>query len=202
MITVICLLISCAIIVPWFFPQISNDDQTGWLTLTYSVEEQVFRNGTELQSTERTHNLTYVASMNNMELILSWQYYYGFPLVTNVSSWEIHDDVKIGTENAIVIEQISIGERDCWSCEINPNKSVIYDKVTGLLVQIFWITFDSVPYGTQETVTTVRMVSMDHDVPGEGYPSQDGLFIAGILIELAIVVWLVPNYLKKKQLQS
>jgi hypothetical protein len=197
MIAVICLLISCAIIVPWFFPQISNDDKTGWLTLTYRVDEILFQNGTEIQSTERTHNLTYAVSRNNMDVMLSWQYYYDFPLVVNVDSWEIHDDVVIGTESGLVIDQIRIGERNCWLCEIDFNNSVFYDCDAGLLVRIIFITF----HGTQETLTMVELASMDFDVPGEGYPTQEGVIIAGIFIELAIVVWFVSNYSRKRSHQ-
>lgn len=205
LIVVICLLISCAIIVPWFFPQVSNDDKIGWLTLTYSVSEQVYLNGSQIRSTERTDEMAFVTSRNNMEKMLGPQYYYEYPLVMNVSSWEINDGVELrnrngGTVMSVIVTETSVEGYDCWVCEIGLNNALFYDEITGLLVMVN-LTIMQTGSVLYETLIVAQLVEANYEIPGEGYPTQESLFLAGIFIEMAIVVWFVPNYMRKKQHQ-
>ncbi len=156
----------------------------------YEVVYGTNTNGSEWIYESISTNLTYIASPNNMMIVLSTSYYYGFPLAVNVSSWGLSKNVTIGIHLGTVVDEFSIAGYDCWKCEIEFNSCVYYDKVTGIYVQSYFIGND----GTDRTVILEEIIFEEPP----SYLRRTGVLVSGIFVELAVIIWLLADRLKKK----
>ena len=143
------LFLFCAISTLVIFIERPNDDTLGHLTLVYDFSEGAYTSESGWTYDNRIDTLTYVASPNNMILILRTQYYYGYPLAINTSSWWVSKEVTIGSIPAVIVsENAGIGEYDCWACEINNQSYVFFDRDLGILVGQDW-TNETYTFSTQ-----------------------------------------------------
>jgi hypothetical protein len=193
----VCLLIACAGIVPWLFPQDSNDDTFGEVQLLYNTTEESWSPSTQWFHTGHTYRLTYYASRNNINKVLSIQYHYGYPIANNVSSWDVMTEVNLGTYSAVVVGTRTVSDNPCWVCEIDNETFVMYDVVSGILSQAEWNMTPTVEGDFLFTLRTLTLLEIDINIPESFDPNLDGLLLGGIFAELAIITWVIGIQRKK-----
>jgi hypothetical protein len=182
---IIFLFLICAVSMPFLFPGESLDDDTNRVyTVIYDFYE-TDGNG----ETSRYDELKYVVTRNNMVTVLTTKYYCGAPLAMNVESWIIDWAVNIGSSAAIVVESGYKNGRDCWTCQLEDGTLLSYEKDSGILVHGEWSSNDY-----------VRRIGL-HDqyfiAPDQPIFMQEGVLLMGIFIELAIIIWLLSERMKK-----
>ena len=99
----------CALSSLVIFIERPSDDTLGNLTLVYNFSEGIYTSESGWTYENRIDTLAYIASQNNMMIILRTQYYCECPLAINVSSWWVSKEVAIGLTSATILsENISL----------------------------------------------------------------------------------------------
>jgi hypothetical protein len=133
-----------------------------------------------------------------MQTVLSSQYYTIFPLATDVSTWEISMTVNFGGLSGLIVGTVRIFDLDCWECEIDDETSVYYDSASGIFVSCVFLESDITnPQNMQIHSEHITLIDFHTEgLEGEFFQER-GVFVTGILIELAIIVWLISERRKK-----
>ena len=173
---------------PILFLEYPDDDTLGKLTLEYDYIYEKLVNGPD--GVEREDTLTYFVSQNSMIPVLRMQSYYGYPLAVDVESWEVNETVNLGSYSAVVIGATFTYGHDCWECEIGNQTYVEYDMDVGLLIRYHWVTLE------EERLAV--LVDMNLELP-DPYVNDAGVLLAGIFVELAVIIWLFSQRLEKSR---
>ena len=182
----------------FIFLDLPNDDRVRGITLAYNAEDSSYATTTGWIHNYYTDELIYVCSRNNMRLVLDGQYYRGYPLMLDVSSWEILALVNIGEHAAIIVNETRMYGYDCWTCEIDNETTAYYDKEEGLFVHSYWS--DIAPEDFQDfwmSTEEITLAQLDLSGLNAIEIKQEGVFLSGIFVELAVIVWLIADRLKK-----
>ena len=164
----------------------TDDDTLGKLTLVYYFFEERITN--ESDSSERTDTLTYYTSPNNMRVVLKTHSYLGYPLTVDVESWEYNGTVNIGVYSASVVGTSDSYGHDCWECMIGTETFLEYDMDSGILVKYYWV--------SPEEERMAALMDMEFELP-DPYVKDEGVLLAGIFVELAVIIWLLGERLMK-----
>lgn len=183
---VISLFLVCAAVMPFVFLQFPNDDTIGELTLVYEYYEMQ----TDGSSFNRFDTLSYVVSPNNLKIVMHTQYYCGYALVEDVQYWNNGVSVTIGMNSysALIVGTIDFGSYDCWICQKDNQTTLLYDMDSGILVNFHW--------NASEREIETSLSEMDLVQPGP-YVKLSGILLAGIFVELALIVWLLGQKLER-----
>jgi hypothetical protein len=178
---------------PFLYITTPTDDDTTLrrLTLVYHFEEMTY-NGSDWITVEETESLGFDVSLSNMRAVLESQYYYDFPLAVPVRLWDVHQTVTIGSFSAEITSSDNVNGHDVWLCEIESDDAlsiISYDKVTGILVSSEWIETDF--------QRLVNLEEMTFEPPLISYIKQEGVLLAGIYAELAVIIWLIAGRLER-----
>jgi hypothetical protein len=185
------LFLLCAISMLVIFIERPNDDSLGHLSLKYEFSEGTFTSESGWTYENRIDNLTYIASRNNIKAILRTQYYYGYPLAINASSWEVSKEVTLGSTPAIIVsDNTNVAGHECWACEISNQSYVFFDIESDILVQQYWT--------SEKVERIIRLEEIILEEPAS-YVREEGVLLSGILIELAVIIWLLADRLKKSK---
>lgn len=175
----------------FLFIEYPDDDTARELTLIYDFYEGELSDELEWIHTYRTDSLTYFTSPNNMRVLLKTRYYCGFPLSVDVESWVgYNQSVNIGTYTALVVGTSDSYGHDSWRCMIGNQTFLEYDMDSGILVNYYW----SSPVA--ERVTTLMEMNFEQLDP---YIKDAGVLLAGIFVELAVIIWLLGERLIKPE---
>lgn len=188
MVVVISLLLLCAAGTSFLFLDYPDDDTVRELTLIYEFYEGILSDELEWINSYRTDVLTYVASPNNMRVILKTQYYCEYPLAVDMESWDIGEYVNIGMYSALIVGTTDIFVFDSWECQIGNQTFLHYDMDSGILVNYEWITSDA---EGEITLMEISFEQLDLRI------KDAGVLLTGIFVELAVIVWLFADRLKK-----
>ncbi len=192
MIVVIGILLVCSasILIIYRNPP-DNPDELGSVTLYYDFDEMVLTSGTVWTSESRLDTLYYVTSRNNMRAVLSANYYCDIPLAMNTDTWELLGPVDIGEYSGVVSGSWVVNGYDCWICilQISGSANVSYDKDSGVLVEIGWT-----ETGLERSVDLQEMIFKQPTLPPV---KLEGVLLAGIFAEIAVIVWLHDNRSKR-----
>ncbi|MFW9788309.1 MAG: hypothetical protein ACFFE2_10665 [Candidatus Thorarchaeota archaeon] len=178
-----------ALATPFILMDRPDNDTTRYLTVEMYYSEEVFNNATGWSYEDRVDTLTYVSSMDDLITVLKTQYYYDYPLAVDVSSWDIHEMVAIGGPiHAEVMRMTTILGHDCWECKVTEESNVFYESDTGLFVlyELFNENFSR----------TFMIQDMEFQRVDPSFTSE-GILLAGIFAELAVIIWLFAYRLKK-----
>jgi hypothetical protein len=179
----------CALGTLFLFIERPGGDTLGKLSLVYDFSEGIYTSESGWTYENRTDTLTYIASPNNMVILLRTQYYCGYPLAINVSSWWDSKEVIIGSNSAtIVSNHTEVAGYDCWGCEINNESYAFFDKVSGIFVHLEWI--------SEEVNRIITLEEINLEEPAT-HIRTEGVLLSGILVELAAIVWLLADRQKK-----
>ncbi len=169
------------------------------ITLVYDVDFGFLQSGEGWNHEYTTDTLTYLVSRTNIQSVLDSYYYRGYPLMLDVSSWEINAPVNVGEHAAIVVNETTMYGYDCWTCHIDENIKVYYDKDTGLFVHYNY--YDSGVTGFVDLWIVSREITLSRVDYAGLYAveiKQTGIILAAIFAELSIITWLIANRLMKK----
>jgi hypothetical protein len=191
---VIGLFILLALSMPFLFlvRPTANDNTLRDLKLVYSYDEMTYTNESGWTDQSGTDNLEYYVTLSNMEIILGNQLYYSLPLGVSIESWEVNAPVNVGSYAAIVTDSDNLSGHDVWLCEIHTGTGslvVSYDKQFGVLVTGDWIETNF-----QRTIDLQEMTFSPPLVP---YIKNEGVLLAGIFVELAVIIGLLTDRLEK-----
>ncbi|MBY8996815.1 MAG: hypothetical protein KGD60_03715 [Candidatus Thorarchaeota archaeon] len=184
----------------FIFLDLPNDDRVRGITLVYNGHVSTYTATSGWSSNYYSDELIYVVSRNNIRLVLDGQYYRDYPLMLDVSSWEILASVSIGEHTAIIVNETRKYGYDCWTCEIDNETTAYYDKEEGLFVHSYWSAigpedFHDFWMSTEEiTLAQIDLASLNAI-----QIKQPGVILAGVFIELAVIVWLIAARLKKTE---
>lgn len=170
----------------------ANDGTLRKLTLTYSRNEMAYTNESGWTDQSSTDDLVYYVALSNMEIILGNQLYYNLPLAVSIGSWYVNAPVNVGSYAGIVTDSDNLSGHDVWLCEIQTETGslvVSYDRQVGVLVGGDWTETN-----LQRAISLDKMTFSPPLVP---YVRNEGVLLAGIFVELAVIVWLLPDRLKK-----
>ncbi|MFX1559952.1 MAG: hypothetical protein ACFFBL_05155 [Promethearchaeota archaeon] len=171
---------------PFVFLKYPDDDTLGKLTIIYEIYEESGVNGSDWSINEDA--LTYYTTANNMRIVLSSQYYLGYPLAADVESWDYGDSVTLGMHSAFIVGTSEAYSYDCWDCEINNQTFLRYDMDSGILVQYERYLL--------EELKVVTLMDVDLELPAP-YVKDAGVLLAGIFVELAVIIWQFGQRLEK-----
>ncbi|MHA2351655.1 MAG: hypothetical protein ACXABX_00875 [Candidatus Thorarchaeota archaeon] len=160
------------------------------LTLIYDFYEGELSDELEWIHSYRTDVLTYVASPNNMIVMLRTQHYCGYPLVVDMESWDNGEYVNIGMYSALIMETTTLFGHDCWICRIGNQTFLHYDMDSGILVNYYWKTSEA---ERETTLMDMNFEQLDLRV------NDAGVLLAGIFVELAVIIWLLSQRLGKSE---
>ena len=186
------LIFSC--ILPFLYITTPTDDDTTLrrLTLVYHYEEMNYTTESGWIYGEETESLGYNISLSNMRTVLESQYCYDFPLAVPVQQWDVHQTVMIGSFSAWITSSDNLNGHDVWLCEIasdDAQSTIGYDKETGILVSSEWIEVNF--------QRLVNLEEMTFEPPLVSYIRQEGVLLAAIYVELAVIIWLIAGRLEK-----
>ena len=112
----------------------------------------------------------------------------------DVTFWTYYTIVNFGAFSGEVVDDTVIYDLNCWVVRINENRSVYYDSESGfLLASVLQESDISDPQDSwifHEEITLVDMYTEGLD--GRYLPVR-GVFLSGILIELAVIIWLLQD---------
>ena len=199
MVAAVCLLVVCAVIVPWLPPRDSSDSTVGEVQLLYTTIEESWSPSTGWFETGHTYTLTYYASRNNINTVLSIQYHYGYPVANDVSFWDVMTEVNLGAYSAVVVGSRTVSDYLCWVCEIDNETFVMYDVVSGILIQAEWNTTATVEGDFLFTLRTVTLLEIDITIPESIVPPLDGVLLGGIFAELALITWVIGKQMNRSR---
>ncbi len=191
---VIGLCLICALAMPIIFLRDTavDDEMLRKVTLVYHFIENIYTNQTGWYTNDRADSLSYIVSYNNMRAQLSSQYYYDFPLAVDTESWELNDTVNIGSHSATIYTLDWLSGYYCWWCQTEDDGPVLsYDNATGILVQSALLELDYERAIILEEIT--------FEPPDHLYVKEEGVFLAGIFLELAVIIWQISDRLKKSK---
>jgi hypothetical protein len=123
-----------------------------------------------------------------MRLVLKTSYYFGYPLAVDSESWEYNMSVSVGLRSAIVVGTIDAYGHDSWMCRIDNRTVLFYDMDSGFLVHYNW--------SSQEDRKISTLMEMNLELP-DPYVKDAGVLLAGIFVELAVIIWLFGQRLEK-----
>jgi hypothetical protein len=185
------LFLLCAPGMLFLFLERPDDDTLGNLTLVYDFNERIYTSESGWTHENRIDTLTYVASPNIMNILLRTQYYCGYPLAVDVSSWWVSKEVTIGLIPATVVSEDSqVAGYDCWECEINNQSYAFYDMLSGIFVHQEW--------ASEEADRIITLEEVIFEEP-DARIRTEGVLLSGIFVELAVIVWLLAD--RKKRLK-
>jgi hypothetical protein len=123
------------------FLDLPNDDRLRNIAIGYQYHEATYTSISGWSSGEdESESISCIVSRVNILQVLGNQYYRGYPVRLNVSSWHMSMIVDIGEHTAIVTNETVWRGYNCWICEIDEDTTVYYDRETGLLVQSLFST--------------------------------------------------------------
>jgi len=170
-----------------------DPDVLGSVILLYDFDEMVLTSGSVWTAESRLDTLYYPTSRNNMKAVLSASYYCDFPVAMNTDTWYLSSSVEIGTYSGVVLWSWEVNGYECWLCElqISGSANVSYDRDSGILVEIAWT-----EVGLQRFADLQEMVFRQPTLP----PIKvEGILLAGIFAELAVIVWQISDRQKKSK---
>ena len=88
--------------------------------------------------------------------------------------------VSIGTYSAIVHYPSELYSHDFWECVINNQTFLYYGMDSGILLQYEWFSL--------EESKVVTLMDMNLELPAP-YVKDAGVLLAGIFVELAVIIW-------------
>lgn len=172
--------------IPFLLMEFPDDDTLGELTLLYEFIEVTFDE--EQNEVYREDSMTYVVSPNNMRAILKTQYYCGYPLAEDVEFWYLNASLIIGAYSAVVVDTDYSYDYYCWKCEIDNETFLLYDVESGIFVHSYWA-----DESTQRIISLTEMTLVQF----APHPKTEGVLVSGILIELAVIIWLFADRLRR-----
>lgn len=170
----------------------ANDTTLRDLKLVYSYDEMTYTNESGWTDQSGTDNLENYVTLSNMETILGNQLYYSLPLAVSIESWDVNAAVNIGSYGATVMDSDNLSGHDVWLCMIPTGAgslAVSYDKQFGVLVTGNWTETN-----LQRIISLQEMTFSPPLVP---YIKTEGVLLAGIFVELAVIIGLLADRLDK-----
>ncbi len=90
--------------------------------------------------------------------------------------------------SATVLGTINAYGHHSWMCGIDNQTVLLYDMHSGFLVHYNW--------SSQEAWKMSTLMEMNLDLP-DPYVKDAGVLLAGIFVELAVIIWLFGQRLEK-----
>jgi hypothetical protein len=176
-----------------------NDERIRGMTFVYDLHHAAYTSNSGWSSSDSTDSLTVHVSRTNVTQILENQQYAGYPVILDVSSWEIIAPVNIGEHAAIVVNESRRYGYDCWDCYIDEDTTVYYDKETGLFIHRRYSTSGVVGFMDMWMVSDeITLSKVDYAGLYAYEIKQTGVILAAIFAELAVIIWLAAVRLKKR----
>lgn len=162
-----------------------DPDALGSVVLYYDFDEMVLIGDSVWTAESRLDTIYYPVSRNNMRAVLSVNYYCGFPLAMNTDTWTHLGSVDIGMYTGLVVDSGEVNGYECWTCmlEISGEANVSYDRNSGILIYNNWIEAD-----LERSIILQEMTFRQPSLPPV---KMEGILLAGIFAEVAVVVWLI-----------
>lgn len=172
--------------IPFLLIEFHDDDTLGELMLLYEFFEVTLDE--EQNEVYREDSMTYVVSPNNMRAVLKTQYCYGYPLAEDVEYWYLNASLIIGTYLAVVVGTDYSYGYYCWKCEIDNETFLLYNVESGIFAHSYLM------YGTTQRIISLTEMTLEQFDP---HPKTEGVLVSGILIELAVIIWLFADRLRR-----
>ena len=188
----------CSVSMLIIFVDLPNDERIRSMTLNYDLHHAVYSSNSGWSSNDSADSLTVRVSRTNVTQILENQQYAGYPVMLDVSSWEILAPVNIGEHAAMVVNESRRYGYDCWDCYIDEDTTVYYDKETGLFIERRYSTSGVMGFLDMWMVSDeITLSKVDYAGLYALEIKQTGLILSAIFAELAVIIWLVAIRLKK-----
>ena len=194
-----CVLLVAATLVPALFLDFPSEDRVIPLSLNYTHHISAYFSGSGWNSNDELLKLIFSVSMNNMTAVLGAERVNGYPIWANVSCWYIGGQVSIGGHIISITSETDLYDCDCWRGE-EEDTSVFYSKDLGLFIRSHYAHFESA--GHLEMWGEEEEYTLTYDNLGAFDAIQiklDGLLIAGILVEVAVLIGIVQMKHKTKE---
>ncbi len=180
------------------FLDLPNDDRLRNISLNYQYHEATYTSISGWNSEDKFESVSCIVSRVNILQVLDNQYYRGYPIRLDVSSWHLSASVNIGNHTAIVTNETTWRGYDCWVCEIDEETTVYYDKETSLLVQSRFSTLGTEGIDFWIVTREITLSGVDYAGLYAVEIKQTGVTLAAIFAELSLITWLIASRLKKK----
>ncbi|NHI89358.1 MAG: hypothetical protein EAX87_07540 [Candidatus Thorarchaeota archaeon] len=169
-----------------------DDNTLRKLALVYSCNEMTYTNQSGWTDQSSTDDFEYYVALSNMEIILGNQLYYSLPLGVPIESWNAYSAVNIGSYGATIMDSDNLNGYDVWLCMIsteNGSLTASYDRQFGVLVTGNWT--------ETNFQRIINLQVMTFSPPLVPFVRNEGVLLAGIFVELAVIIGLLADRLKK-----
>ncbi|MBN2230395.1 MAG: hypothetical protein JW779_12470 [Candidatus Thorarchaeota archaeon] len=188
----ICVLLIVSSYVPVAFLDVPSNDRVIELSLVYKHTHSTFDSTLGWRGEEEYIPVSINVSNNTLPEVLGSEDINGFPLWANTSTWEVGLLVTVGdhilniTGNQSIVHNLA-----CWS-GIEEGEEVFYSKDMGLfLMWMFYQEGGAFPGNYWIDSEEYFITSDNLDDLDATYIRIEGYLLAGILVELAIIIGLV-----------
>ena len=165
------------------------------LQLNYRYTHSVQRGGfdSEPSTTHSSYEISSVAKLDNLSLVLSDMEVRGYPVWINVSSWSFGDTVLIANQTVTIEWDSERNGLECWMGQLQNGTDVYYSKVFGVFLGTYWHDFDfmGTTYFYSETYKIEITYQNLLDLYRTDYEFNfDAIILSTIIIEAAVIIWI------------
>ncbi|MFX1260500.1 MAG: hypothetical protein ACFFAZ_00300 [Promethearchaeota archaeon] len=159
----------------------------------HSVQHGSFDSDTGTNYT--IYEFSSAATLDNFSLVLSGKEVRSYPVWINVSSWDFGDTVQIANQTVTIEWDSERNGLECWIGQLQNGTDVYYSKEYGVFLGTYYHEFEFIGatfYSETYQIELTYQNLMDFfEIEYEF--NIDALVLSIVLIEAAIVIWLVER---------
>ncbi len=161
---------------------------------THSLQQGSWDSDTSIAYSN--YEISSVAKLDNLSLVLIDMEVREFPVWVNVSSWSLGDTVQIGDQIVTIMGDSERNELQCWVGQLPNGTDVYYSKEFGVFLGTYYHDWDwsGTMYIYSETYKIELTYQNLMDLYRVEYElSFDAILLSFIILELAAIIWLIEK---------